>query len=92
MEPLVLKEIIFPYNLWGGIVFTNNLALIRACGVDLLFPGYGCDAIFSDGHGCICMTLEVIVDAVSLINPPVYDIEVVGVYHEAYITGTIQVL
>ena len=90
MEPLVPKEILFPRNLWGGIVHTNDLVLSEACGVDLLFPGCACYATFSGGNGCTCTTLEVIVDAIYDINPPMHDVEFIRVYCEAHITVTIQ--
>ena len=54
-----------------------------------MFLGDNRDAYFYNGHGFTRVTLEFIMDALRGINPPINDVEFVGVYFEAHIAGTI---
>ena len=79
METLILEKILCPQYLGGRFVHSYELTDGGACGVVFLIIWDAGDSLLPNRYGWSCVTFKVGVGAIVRVDPPVQNIEVVGV-------------
>ena len=73
-ESLFWQEIPSPHHLWVCIIYSDNLPLVESSGSNILFIWRAGNRSSSNGHSGAGVNLEIIVDTIWCIVPPINNI------------------